>query len=226
MILAAGLGKRMRPLTDDTPKPLLKLAGKPLLQYHLESLAASGVREVIINLAYLGDHIRAFVGDGSRFGIQVTYSPEPEPLETGGAIAHALPLLGEAPFLLINGDVWTDYDPTTLANRPLRDSSLGRLLLVPNPDFHPRGDFGLSTDGYLTHAPEHARFTFAGISLLRPALIRDYPDKRSKFPLLEALNSAIAEQRLEGEVHTGSWSDVGTPERLHSLQSELASRPQ
>jgi N-acetyl-alpha-D-muramate 1-phosphate uridylyltransferase len=224
MILAAGLGKRMRPLTDHTPKPLLKIAGKPLLQYHLESLTSSGVAEVVINLAYLGEQIRDFVGDGSRFGLNVFYSPEPEPLETGGAIAHALPLLGDAPFLLINGDVWTDYAPVKLAHKPLEKNRLGRLLLVPNPDFHPTGDFGLTDSGALSHAPNHARYTFAGISLLRPALVTNYPDKRRKFPLLEALNAAILGEQLEGEVHTGLWSDVGTPERLQALEARLASR--
>src|SRR5690554_1322861 len=170
MILAAGLGKRMRPLTDQTPKPLLTVAGKPLLQYHLESLASAGVTNVIINLAYLGEQIRAFVGDGDRFGLAVTYSPEPEPLETGGAIAHALPLLGDAPFLLINADVWCDYPPTQLARAPLPPHCLGRLLLVPNPDFHPHGDFTLTETGLLGHSwpkiPDEQRLTFAGLSLL------------------------------------------------------------
>lgn len=227
MILAAGLGKRMRPLTDQTPKPLLTVAGKPLLQYHLESLASAGVTNVIINLAYLGEQIRAFVGDGDRFGLAVTYSPEPEPLETGGAIAHALPLLGDAPFLLINADVWCDYPPTQLARTPLAASCLGRLLLVPNPDFHPQGDFTLTESGTLINSPPQTpgqqRLTFAGISLLRPALVADYPHRRHKFPLLEVLNAAINEQRLEGELHSGVWSDVGTPERLHALHTQLTS---
>lgn len=228
MILAAGLGKRMRPLTDQTPKPLLTVAGKPLLQYHLETLAGAGVTDVIINLAYLGEQIRAFVGDGNRFDLTVTYSPEPEPLETGGAIAHALPLLGEAPFLLINADVWCDYPPSQLAHTPLATNCLGRLLLVPNPDFHPQGDFTLTKEsGALTHSPPQGpgqqRLTFAGISLLRPELVADYPHRRRKFPLLEAFNAAIDEQSLEGELHSGAWSDVGTPERLHALHSQLTS---
>ena len=227
MILAAGLGKRMRPLTDQTPKPLLSVAGKPLLQHHLEILAKAGVTDVIINLAYLGEQIRAFVGDGNRFGLSVTYSSEPEPLETGGAIAHALPLLGEAPFLLINADVWCDYPPTQLARTPLAANCLGRLLLVPNPDFHPQGDFTLTERGALTNrlpqTPAEQRLTFAGISLLRPALVADYPHRRRKFPLSEAFNAAITEQRLEGELHSGTWSDVGTPERLQALHTQLTS---
>lgn len=225
MILAAGLGKRMRPLTDQTPKPLLKVAGKPLIQYHLENLAKAGVTDVIINLAYLGEQIRAFVGNGDRFGLSVSYSPEPEPLETGGAIAHALPLIGAAPFLLINADVWCDYPLTQLVNSPLSAHCLGRLLLVPNPDFHPQGDFTLTEDGVLaTHSPQtpgEQRLTFAGISLLRPDLVANYPHRRSKFPLLEVFNAAIAEQRLTGELHTGAWSDIGTPERLRALHSQL-----
>src|SRR5690554_3916395 len=232
MILAAGLGKRMRPLTDHTPKPLLCVRGKPLLQYHLEALAEAGVSDVIINLAYLGEQIRDFVGSGQRFGLRVTYSPEPEPLETGGAIVHALPLLGEAPFLLINADVWCDYPPTQLARTPLAANCLGRLLLVHNPDFHPQGDFTLTESGALVNSlginhppktPRQQRLTFAGISLLRPALVADYPQRRRKFPLLEAFNAAIAERRLEGKLHSGAWSDVGTPERLHALHAQLTS---
>lgn len=223
MILAAGLGKRMRPLTDHTPKPLLTLAGKPLLQYHLEALAAAGVMDVVINLAYLGEQIRAFVGDGARFGLRIHYSPEPEPLETGGAILQALPLLGDAPFLMINGDVWTDYPLSRLAHHSLPEERDGRLLMVPNPDFHPRGDFALGPDGLLREAPKSPRdtLTFAGISLLRPRLIADYPHQRPIFPLLEVLLAAIADRRLEGECHVGRWSDIGTPERLDQLHNEL-----
>ncbi|WP_339619111.1 MULTISPECIES: N-acetylmuramate alpha-1-phosphate uridylyltransferase MurU [unclassified Marinimicrobium] len=222
MILAAGLGKRMRPLTDHTPKPLLAVGGKPLLQYHLEALAQAGVREVIINTAYLAEKIEQFAGDGNRFGLAIHYSREPEPLETGGAIYRALPLLGEAPFLLINGDVWTDFPLPTLTEPILPDSALGRLLLVPNPTFHPRGDFSLSASrvGLATDAE---RYTFAGVSLLRPALVARYPERRSVFPLLEALRPAIEAGQLEGRVHHGQWSDVGTPERLSQLEQQLQS---
>lgn len=222
MILAAGLGKRMRPLTDHTPKPLLAVGGKPLLQYHLEALAQAGVREVIINTAYLAEKIEQFAGDGNRFGLAIHYSREPEPLETGGAIYRALPLLGEAPFLLINGDVWTDFPLPTLTEPTLPDSVLGRLLLVPNPTFHPRGDFSLSASrvGLATDAE---RYTFAGVSLLRPALVARYPERRAVFPLLEALRPAIEAGQLEGRVHHGQWSDVGTPERLSQLEQQLQS---
>lgn len=223
MILAAGLGQRMRPLTDHLPKPLLPVAGKPLLQYHLENLQAAGIRELVINLAYLGGKIREFVGDGSRWGLTVSYSEESEPLETGGGLLHALPLLGEQPILLINGDVWSDISIAELCNRVAGEASAGHLVLVPNPVFHPAGDFFLSQDGALI-APQgqaERRFTFAGISILSPALIADYPQKRRKFPLVEVLRQAIEQGQLTGEVYTGGWSDVGTPERLQQLEGVL-----
>lgn len=223
MILAAGLGKRMRPLTDHTPKPLLAVGGKPLLQYHLEALAQAGVREVIINTAYLAEKIEQFAGDGHRFGLDIHYSREPEPLETGGAIYKALPLLGEAPFLLVNGDVWTDFPLDALSSPALPEQTLGRLLLVPNPDFHPGGDFSLSAAHEVGLAKDTERFTFAGVSLLRPGLVANYPDRRSVFPLLEALRPAIEAGQLEGRVHGGQWSDVGTPERLSQLEQQLQS---
>lgn len=224
MILAAGLGQRMRPLTDHLPKPLLSAGDKPLLDYHLENIARAGIREVIINLAYLGEKIRAHVGDGSRFGLQVSYSPEPEPLETGGAILHALELLGDEPFLLINGDVWCDLALDKFTQHVLGDDQLGHLLLVANPDFHPLGDFALESNGYLiddTDKTHPQRFTFAGISLLKPALIATYPDQRQKFPLGEVLRRAIHQHQLTAEVHRGHWSDVGTPARLQQLDNYL-----
>lgn len=222
MILAAGLGQRMRPLTDHLPKPLLEVGGKPLLQYHLEALQVAGVENVIINLAYLGDKIRAFVGDGSRFGLQVEYSVEPEPLETGGALLQALPLLGTEPFLLINGDVWSEFSLASLIHRKLSPSQLGHLVLVPNPDFHPAGDFALADNGFLINDINTARYTFAGISLLSPEIIRSYPDARDKFPLGEVLRYGINQKKLTGEVFAGRWSDVGTPERLLALQEILS----
>jgi N-acetyl-alpha-D-muramate 1-phosphate uridylyltransferase len=223
MIVAAGRGTRMRPLTDHTPKPLLVAGGKPLLQYHLEALHAAGVREVIINLAWLGDQIRAFAGDGSAFGLSVCYSEEPEPLETGGAILRALPLLGTEPFVLINGDVWCDYPLKSLCARSLPKQVAGHLVLVPNPPFHPKGDFALDADGKLVGKSSGlSRFTFAGISVLRPELIRDYPQRRDKFPLVEVLFPAIDAGHLSGELYRGGWSDVGTPERLNELDAILS----
>lgn len=224
MILAAGLGQRMRPLTNHTPKPLLTAGGKPLLVYHLEKLAGAGIRQVIINLAHLGEKIQAYVGNGSAFGLDVIYSPEPEPLETGGALLKALPLLGEEAFLLLNGDVWCDLDLPQFVLPPLAPSHLGRLLLVANPEFHPRGDFSLNESGLIapdTNASALQRFTFAGISLLKPELITQYPQKRVKFPLVETLRYAVDRQQLTAMIHTGHWSDVGTPERLAELDQYL-----
>ena len=224
MILAAGLGNRMRPLTDHTPKPLLCAGGKPLIEYHLENLQRAGIREVIINLAYLGEKIRAHLGDGQQFGLTINYSTEPEPLETGGAILHALDLLGDEPFLLINGDVWCDLEFVHLVQHPLTENQQGHLLLVPNPDFHPLGDFALADNGLLLDDVEKThpqRFTFGGISLLKPELINTYPDKRQKFPLVEVLRRAIGLQQLSGEVHNGHWSDVGTHALLQDLESYL-----
>ncbi len=234
MILAAGLGNRMRPLTDHTPKPLLCASGKPLIEYHLENLRRAGIREVIINLAYLGEKIRTHLGDGQQFGLKIIYSTEPEPLETGGAILHARDLLGEETFLLINGDVWCDLEFAQFIQQPiventLAESQLGHLLLVPNPEFHPQGDFALASDGLLLNDPEknhQRRFTFGGISLLKPELITRYPDKRQKFPLVEVLRRAINNEYLTGQVHQGHWSDVGTPARLQELENYLSHLPQ
>ena len=222
MILAAGLGQRMRPLTDSLPKPLLCAGGKPLLQYHLEALARIGIREVIINLAYLGDKIREFVGDGSRFGLQVSFSPEPEPLETAGALLQAMPLLGEAPFLLINGDVWSDYPLVQLQQHLLPPGIKAHLVLVANPEFHPLGDFALDAQGLLTADAALDKYTFVGISLIDPQLIVQYPESRRKFPLSEVLRYGIAQRQISAEVYRGSWSDVGTPQRLDQLNCQLA----
>lgn len=223
MILAAGLGQRMRPLTDHTPKPLLPAAGKPLLDYHLERLAGAGITRVIINLAHLGEKIRAHVGDGSRYGLAVSYSEEAEPLETGGALRQAMPLLGDQAFLLINGDVWCDLDLASFCRQGLGDRLLGHLLLVPNPAFHPQGDFALEGSQLVPDPQQNHphRYTFAGISLLRPQLIQDYPQQRYKFPLGEALRHFIALGRISAQLHQGHWSDVGTPERLAALEQYL-----
>jgi len=221
MILAAGLGQRMRPLTDRLPKPMLIAGGKPLLQYHLEALAGAGTTEVIINLAYLGEKIREFVGDGNQFGLSVQYSEEPEPLETAGALLNALHLLGDDPFILLNGDVWTDYPLANLNNCSLNTNEDAHLVLVPNPEFHPNGDFSPNAAGVLENNPDLAKFTFAGISVIHPRLIKYYPQRRVKFPLGEVLKYGIGAKRIGAEVYTGLWSDVGTPERLASLNAQL-----
>lgn len=217
MILAAGLGKRMRPLTNTLPKPLLEVRGAPLIAHHLQALADAGVREVVINLAYRGEQIRDYVGNGTHWGLRVAYSTEPEPLETGGAILKAEPLLGSEPFLLVNADVFTDLDYAPLTQHEL-GNSLAHLVMVPNPDFKDRGDFALDGAGRITALPEgQAGVTFAGVSVIDPALVMGYPEKRPRFALVEALRWAMAQDRLTGRLHNGLWSDVGTPERLERL---------
>jgi len=217
MVLAAGRGERMRPLTDAAPKPLLPVGGKRLIEYHLERLAAAGFRDVVINTAWLGDMIEATLGDGARFGLAITYSHErPEALETGGGIFRALPLLGSAPFLLVNGDVWTDIDFAALRRDPPTDS-LAHLVLVRNPPQHPRGDFVLE-QGHITEG-EGARHTYSGIGIYRAELFAGCPP--GKFPLLPLLRRAIAAGRLTGELHAGRWYDIGTVERLQTLDAEL-----
>ena len=227
MILAAGLGNRMRPLTDHTPKPLLCAGGKPLIEYHLENLQRAGIQEIIINLAYLGEKIHARLGDGEQWNLRIRYSQEPEPLETGGAILRAGDLLGSDPFLLINADVWCDLEFAAFVADAMAPQQLGKLLLMGNPPFHPAGDFALGNGDILVSDPEKThprRFTFAGVSLLKPELVTTYPERREKFPLAEACRYAIKQQKLCGQLHHGYWSDVGTPARFSELESYLASR--
>ncbi|BCJ04802.1 nucleotidyltransferase family protein [Pseudomonas mosselii] len=219
MILAAGKGERMRPLTLHTPKPLVPAAGKPLIEYHLEALARAGIREVVINHAWLGQQIEDHLGDGSRFGLSIRYSPEGEPLETGGGIFKALPLLGDAPFLLVNGDVWTDYDFTGL-NAPLQ--GLAHLVLVDNPGHHGRGDFRLA-DGQVSDGDEApGTLTFSGISVLSPALFEGC--QAGAFKLAPLLRKAMVEGRVSGEHYRGHWIDVGTLERLADVERLIGER--
>jgi len=214
-ILAAGRGERMRPLTDHTPKPLLMVRGKPLIEWHLEKLSVAGVREVVVNLGWLGERLRAAVGDGSRFDLRITYSEEGWPaLETGGGLHRALPHLGDAPFLLVNGDVFTDLPFAPLLARGLAGEALAHLVLVPNPAQHPRGDFAL-VDGQVADA--EPRLTYSGIAVLHPQLFAGCA--AGSFPLAPLLQRAMVAGRVSGERHEGLWSDVGTPERLQALQS-------
>ncbi|WP_111413272.1 N-acetylmuramate alpha-1-phosphate uridylyltransferase MurU [Billgrantia lactosivorans] len=215
MILAAGLGKRMRPLTDHCPKPLLPVAGKPLIVHHLERLAAAGIREVVINVSYRAEQIIEALGDGGRYGLRIAWSREATPLETGGGIRQALPLLGSAPFLLVNGDVWCDLDPAALP--PLGDD-LAHLVLVDNPRHHPGGDFHLDPAGRVRSGGE-PRLTFAGLSLIAPALVAARAP--GEFPLAPLLREAMDAGRVGGSHHRGRWVDVGTPERLVELDREL-----
>jgi MurNAc alpha-1-phosphate uridylyltransferase len=216
MLLAAGRGERMRPLTDTCPKPLLQVAGKPLIVWHLERLARAGFRDVIINLSWLGEMIAAALGDGSRHGLRIVYSREPWPaLETGGGLLQALPLLGEGPFLLVNGDVFTDIDFAALQIAP-RD--LAQLVLVPNPEQHPQGDFFLGAQGRI-QAEGGERLTYSGVALLRPELFDGATPGR--FPLLPWLLRARDAGRLGGQRHAGEWLDIGTPQRLAQLDAAL-----
>ncbi|MCO7514128.1 nucleotidyltransferase family protein [Pseudomonas guariconensis] len=209
MILAAGKGERMRPLTLHTPKPLVPVAGQPLIEYHLRALARAGFTEVVINHAWLGQQIEDHLGDGSRFGLSIRYSPEGEPLETGGGIFKALPLLGTAPFLLVNGDIWTDYDFTRLRT-PLE--GLAHLVLVDNPGHHGRGDFRLEGERVLDGDEAADTLTFSGISVLAPALFEGC--QPGAFKLAPLLRKAMGEGRVSGEHYRGRWVDVGTLERL------------
>jgi len=217
MLLAAGRGERMRPLTDSCPKPLLMVAGKPLIAWHLERLAKAGIRNVVINLSWLGEMVAAALGDGSQYGVVIQYSREPWPaLETGGGILQALPMLGEDPFLLVNGDVYTDIDFTALQIAP---GDLAQLVLVPNPAHHPRGDFGLA-QGNRVVAEGGQRLTYAGVAVIRPDFFAGATPGR--FPLLPWLMRALQAGRLGGQRHDGMWLDVGTPERLALLDDTLA----
>jgi len=221
MILAAGRGDRMRPLTDQVPKPLLSVAGRPMLDHLLEALARGGVRDVVINHSHLGDQIVAHVGDGSRFGLNVCYSHEQGGgLETGGGIVQALPLLDSEVFAVINGDIWTDYP---FAELPRDPKSLAHLVLVPNPPHHPLGDFVLEGDARGTVKTESTagagKLTFSGIGVYRRDLFRSCSP--GKFPLAPLLRAAMERNQVTGERFNGRWYDIGTPERLYELDGVL-----
>lgn len=219
MVLAAGRGERMRPLTDRTPKPLLSVGGRRLIEWHLLALARAGIREVIVNHAWLGAQIPAALGDGSRYGLALSYSDEGDAaLETGGGIFKALPWLGDGPFLVVNGDVWCDLD---LARLPtLAPGDTGLLVMVDNPPQHPRGDFVLDGGRIRDHAEGGPRLTFSGIALYRAAFFEGCVAGR--FPMLPLFRRAAAAEQLAGVRHEGLWFDVGTPERLRELDERLA----
>ncbi|MEN4922173.1 N-acetylmuramate alpha-1-phosphate uridylyltransferase MurU [Achromobacter spanius] len=221
MILAAGRGERMRPLTDRLPKPMLPAGGKPLIAWHLERLAAAGFRDIVINHAWLGHEIERGLGDGSAFGVRIRYSAEASALETAGGIAQALPLLGEDPFLVINGDIWCDWDPAAARDVAPRVSPAGAwLLLVDNPAHHPAGDFVLKDDGRVL-AQGEPRLTFAGVGVYHPSLFADVP-RGAAAPLAPLLRQAMGLDLARGTRHGGRWTDVGTPQRLADLDAELA----
>lgn len=225
MILAAGFGERLRPLTEKTPKPLLEVDGKPLIQYPVERLAAAGIRELVINTAWLGEQIEAFLGDGAAFGVRIAWSRERAPLETGGGIRRALPLLGAEPFLVANADVWTDYPFADLATREWQQGLDAHLVLVTNPPHHPRGDFSLDKRGRVSYPDAGAvTFTFSGISVMWPAMFARHAAAVEKFPLRDVLEDGIRGGRVSGEVYAGHWCDVGTLERLRALDDFLRAR--
>jgi len=228
LIFAAGLGERMRPLTDTTPKPLLLVGGKPLIVWHLEKLAVIGVRDVVINVSWLADRFEPALGDGSRWGgLRLHWSHEgAPPLETGGGMLHALRLLGDAPFIAVNGDIWSDFDFARLPAEPDGDA---HLVLVDNPAHNPTGDFAL--DGERVRSDGMGKLTFSGIGVYRPALLDDWrtiigdapgvDTEPPRFKLAPLLRAAMARDRVTGEHHASRWTDVGTPERLAQLDAAL-----
>lgn len=220
MILAAGRGERMRPLTDEIPKPLLKAGGKPLMQYHIEALAAAGVREIVVNLAWKGALIRDTFGDGAALGVRILYSDEGDAaLETGGGVFKALPMLGVGPFLLVSGDIWTDFDLSRCAGR-LAAHDVAHFVLVPNPPFHQHGDFSL-VDGRLTESGG-SRYTYANIGVFRPEFFGGCAP--GKFPIAPLMYEWIRRGRVSAELHEGRWRNIGAPAQLAELDRELGAR--
>lgn len=226
LIFAAGLGERMRPLTDHTPKPLLIAGGKPLIAWHLEKLAAIGVNYVVINTSHLAEQFPDALGDGSRWGLRIRYAYEgPTPLETGGGMLNALPLLGPGPFLAINGDIWTDLDFATL---PAEPRGAAHLVMVDNPAHHPQGDFALDDAGRL-HESGEPKLTFAGVGVYRARILEGWQalapagdhTHAPRFALAPLLRAAMRRGEIDGEHHRGAWTDVGTPERLAALGATL-----
>jgi MurNAc alpha-1-phosphate uridylyltransferase len=216
MILAAGRGERMRPLTDRIPKPLLQAGGKALIEHHIEALAQAGVRSLVINHAHLGEQFEQALGDGARWGITIAYSPEPPgALETGGGIFNALPLLGSGPFIVVNADIWTDYAYLEL---PRRITGLAHLVLVDNPPHHPGGDFALQGD--TVNSTGETRLTFSGIGVYRHELFSGCQPGR--FPLAPLLRKAMARGQVTGEHYGGLWIDIGTPARLAEVDRRLS----
>ncbi|HUN74094.1 MAG TPA: nucleotidyltransferase family protein [Steroidobacteraceae bacterium] len=215
MVLAAGRGERMRPLSDSTPKPLLLAGGKPLIGYLLASLARAGIRDIVINLSWLGERIRDSLRDGAELGVRISYIEEgPIPLETGGGIVNALPLLGSDPFIVVSGDIWTDFDFLSLHVAAQADA---QVVLVANPAHHLRGDFALEGDRVV--AREQDRLTYANIGLFRREMFSGYAVGR--FPLVQVLQRSIAAGRLRGQVHRGEWMNIGTAQQLAALDARL-----
>ena len=224
MILAAGRGERMRPLTDALPKPLLEVGGKPLIVWHLIRLANAGIHEIVINHAWLGEKIETTLGNGSQFGVSIQYSAESTALETAGGIATSLPKLGNEPFLVLNGDIWCDWDlglAARAASRLQQSDALAWLVMVPNPLHHPLGDFTLGLDDHLTDHTDQARqLTFSGIGVYQPALFARTP-RGQPANLAPLLRLAMRHRQVGGERYDGPWMDIGTPDRLNELDLAL-----
>ncbi len=210
MILAAGRGERMRPLTDTCPKPLLKVKGQALIEYHIKALVKSGINELVINHAYLGQQIEDYLGTGEKYGAAIQYSPESDAMETGGGIFNALRYFGDEPFIIVNGDVWTDYD---FSHLPKQISNLAHLVMINNPPHNPGGDFYFNS-GMLNEFKGN-KLTYSGIAIIHPLLFKDCAS--GAFPLAPLLRSAISNNQISAEHYLGVWVDVGTPERLAEL---------
>lgn len=227
MILAAGLGTRMRPLTDYTPKPLLRAGGKALIDYHIEKLAAAGITDIVVNCSWLAEQLENYLGDGRRYGVHIAVSRESEPLETCGGIVQALPLLLEGnnndeAILVVNGDIWTDFDFASLLNC---QPEAGHLVLVQNPPHNPAGDFGLSSQGLVVDDPDAAgksMYTYSGISVWRPSVFSGF--SAGQRALKPVMLTAMAQSALSGQRYDGHWWDIGTPERLAALDEFLGVR--
>jgi MurNAc alpha-1-phosphate uridylyltransferase len=218
MILAAGRGERLRPLTDTLPKPLIEVRGKPLIVWHLERLAAAGLREIVINVSHLGELIMEALGDGARWGVAISWSKEAQPLETAGGLAYARALLGDGAFLVVNADVYCEF-PFGLLGKATLGESLGHIVMVPNPPFRPQGDFSLA-QGKVGNHPS-PRYTYSGLGLFDPRIVEGLA-AGDKAPLAPLLREAAESGRLNGELFTGLWSDVGNPERLAALNGTQA----
>lgn len=220
MILAAGIGERMRPLTDHTPKPLLQVGGTPLIGHHIERLATAGFSQLVINVSHLAQQIVDFCGDGARWGVSIRYSHEEAPLETAGGIHRALPLLGEGAFLVVNGDVWIDYPFSRLLDYSPQQPLTAHLVMVNNPPHHPTGDFQLAEGGLLRlRSPQAAGYTYAGVGVFTPGFFAGM--MAGKLALRPLLDAAIPAGLVSAEFHPGQWEDVGTPQRLAALDAAL-----
>lgn len=220
MILAAGRGERLKPLTDHTPKPLLQAGQYRLIEYLIQALVKAGITDIVINYAHLGEQFPLILGNGEQFGAKLTYSPEPEGgLETAGGIINALPLLGDKPFLIVNGDIWTDYPFETLSSLTLNQATLCHLIMVSNPSHNPDGDFAVTSSGHLAINGSE-KYTYSGIGLYDPALFSDYEPQR--LALKPLLLNAIEQQAAKAVFYSGQWSDIGTVERLEQLRRQLS----